>query len=64
MASQVLQTVWFPLAVLGYLLLTSALNAWTSARKRTLDVHDRVRECMELRRQYAASQAHEDEIEV
>ncbi|MEX2216185.1 MAG: hypothetical protein WD768_18890 [Phycisphaeraceae bacterium] len=61
MASQVIQSVWVPLAILGYLLITCMLNALTSVRRRTLDVHDRVRECMELRRAYLAAKAEEEE---
>lgn len=42
------------LLLLAYLLVTCVLTVITSARKRAIDVHDRVRECLEMRRRYAA----------
>ena len=44
--------MWPVLLLLAYLLVTCVLTVITAARKRALDIHDRVRECHELRRQY------------
>jgi hypothetical protein len=49
------QFVWVILAGLAYLLVTCILMVLASARKRAIEIHDRVRECMELRRQYMTS---------
>jgi hypothetical protein len=40
--------------LLGYLLVTCVLTVLTTARKNAIDIHNRVRECHELRRQYLA----------
>ena len=52
MTWHVLQSIWPVLAVLAYLLVTAVLTVVTSMRKRAIDVHDRIRQCMELRQRY------------
>lgn len=54
MAGQVLQSVWLILAVLGYFLVTCVFTVLSYNRKRAIDIHDRIRECMEIRRKYIA----------
>lgn len=52
MTGQVLQSVWIILALLGYFLVTCVFTVLSYHRKRTIDIHNRIRECMEIRRKY------------
>ncbi len=52
MTGQVLQSVWIILALLGYCLVTCVFTVLSYHRKRTIDIHNRIRECMEIRRKY------------
>ncbi len=49
------QLVWIVLLILAYLLVTSVFTVLSYSRKRAIDIHDRVRECMEIRRKYMVS---------
>lgn len=52
LAASAIQDAWPILAALAYLLITCVLTVLTSTRKNALDIHNRVRECMEIRRRY------------
>jgi len=52
MTGQVIQSVWFILALLGYMLVTCVFTVLSYNRKRAIDIHNRIRECMEIRRKY------------
>jgi hypothetical protein len=49
---QALQTVWPILLVLGYLLVTAVLTVLTYERKKHIDLHNRVRESLQMRNAY------------
>ncbi len=55
MAGQVIQSVWPILFILGYFLVKSVITVLLAERRKVIDVHDRVRRCMELRKQYLAT---------
>ncbi len=52
MTGDVLQSVWLILALLAYVLITCVFTVLSYSRKRAIDIHDRVRECMAIRHKY------------
>ncbi len=49
---QAIQSVWPVLLLLGYLLVTAVLTVLTYERKKHIDLHDRVRESLQMRNAY------------
>lgn len=49
---QAIQSVWPALLLLAYLLVTAVLTVLTYERKKHIDLHDRVRESLHMRRTY------------
>lgn len=56
MTGDVIQSVWPILLVLAWFLVKCVTTVLLAERQKVIDVHDRVRRCMELRKQYMASQ--------
>lgn len=52
MTGDVIQSVWLILALLAYGLITCVFTVLSYSRKRAIDIHDRVRECMAIRTKY------------
>lgn len=52
MTGEVIQSVWLILALLAYGLVTCVFTVLSYSRKRAIDIHDRIRECMVIRHKY------------
>jgi hypothetical protein len=49
---QAIQSVWPILLLLAYLLVTAVLTVLTYERKKHIDLHNRVRESLQMRNNY------------